>query len=291
MANLNPNYGTAVQPIAPATVNPVPAIPTPTPTVADPYGDLAKKQPSTVDFMKQTDQELGIPEQQKIAGTVRDQIYSLEDALKRVSPNVDATTKQSLVTQGQRENMINAGQRPIQENLATTTQAYGRISEGITALQDRASRLTAGFSADKESALNLALSKIQRGEQLSDIEKQNAFSSLQSENEYKRQVEMAKTDFGRQKELVRLNTNENIRQSRATRTGGGGGGGGGGGTTDYELLKKILGGDGGTTTEAKYEYPKDSGIMRTQAEINAMPKPTQSSNNEYNFLTNPFGKK
>lgn len=283
MANLNPNYGTAVQPIAPATVNPVPAIPTPTPTVADPYGDLAKKQPSTVDFMKQTDQELGIPEQQKIAGTVRDQIYSLEDALKRVSPNVDATTKQSLVTQGQRENMINAGQRPIQENLATTTQAYGRISEGITALQDRASRLTAGFSADKESALNLALSKIQRGEQLSDIEKQNAFSSLQSENEYKRQVEMAKTDFGRQKELVRLNTNENIRQSRSTRTGGG--------TTDYKLLKEALGGDGGNVVENRYEYPPNSGIFRTQAEINAMPKPTQSSNNEYNFLTNPFGKK
>jgi len=215
MATLPTYQVQTAQPTAPQNATP------PQTTLPNNYDELAKAQPSTLDFMKKTDEELGLPQQQKIAGTVREQIYSLEDQLKRVAPNVDATTKQSLVTQAQRENMINAAQRPIQENLATQATNLGRITEGITALQDRSARLTAGFTADRESTLNLALQKIQRGEQLSDIEIQQAFAAKQAEDEYKRQVSMAKTDYLRQRSLIKLGTDENIRQSKATRVGSG----------------------------------------------------------------------
>jgi len=255
----NPNYGTPVQPTnyqVQAPVAPQNATP-PQTALPNNYDELAKAQPSALEFMQKTDEQLGIPGQQKIAGTVREQIYSLEDQLKRVAPNVDATTKQSLVTQGQRENMINAAQRPIQENIVTQTTNLGRITEGITALQDRAARLTAGFTADKQTNLELALSKIQRGEQLSDTETAQAFESLQSENEYKRQVEMAKTDYERQRALIKLGTDENIRQSKATRVGSGAVTAGGGG--------KYY--DTGKIGDTLYEF---EGTLRTEAEINAL---------------------
>ena len=69
MANENINYGTPVQPtsyqvqapVAPQNVTP-PALP-------NNYDELAKAQPSTLDFMQKTDAQLGIPGQQKITGT------------------------------------------------------------------------------------------------------------------------------------------------------------------------------------------------------------------------------
>jgi len=217
MANINPNYGTQAN-----TADPIATSASVTPNtqnLPNTYDELATKQPSTVDFIKNTEESLGIPQQQKAASSLRDQLYSLEDSLKRVAPNVAATTKNSFVTQAQRENMIGAAQKPIIENYNITATNLGRVTEGITALQDREARLTSAFTADKQTALTLAIEKLQRGEKLTDDETARAYDAVESEKAYNRAVEMAKLqqqlDVKTAKETYRAPASSNVQNDIA----------------------------------------------------------------------------
>lgn len=169
------------------------------------YQDVAKNTPSTLEFMKQQEADLGIPEQQRAQQTMRDQIFSLEDSLKRVASTVAATTRNSFVTQGQRNLMIDAAQKPIQQNLTDAGTNYSRTTEALNALQDRAARLTSGFTADKQNQLELSLAAIKRGEQLTDQQRQEAFQTM-----------MAEQEFNRAKEKMKLQQQLNIQEYNAT---------------------------------------------------------------------------
>jgi len=198
--------------------------------------------------MKQSEQELGLPEAQKGAANLREQVASFEDTLKRIKPMVQGTTKESFVTQSQQERMINAAQQPIIENLGTAQTNLARQNENISALQDRQARLVSGFTADKQTNLNIALQKIQRGEQLTDIEASRAYEDLQSEKNYNRQVEMAK-----------LQQQLDVKTSNATKSA----------PVDLSKYFDTKPTNGGNQTQYR-EYPAGSGIYRTQGEITAL---------------------
>jgi hypothetical protein len=174
-----------------------------------------------LDVYTQFENEMGLPGQRKVAGTLREQIYSLEDAIRGVEPMIEGTTRNSMVTQGQRTMMETAAKEPLLENLGRFTTDLGRIGESIasmekalgtrvdlymagqeqqleplklqlTSFQERAARLLSGFSADKQTALELMLAKIKRGEELGDQARAETFALLQSEQEYRREIDMLK---------------------------------------------------------------------------------------------------
>src|SRR3990167_4822675 len=97
------------------------------------YAMTVRNQKNPLDVYNELETAAGLPQQKKIASTLREQIGSLEDTIRRVEPNVQATTRESLVTQGQQEGMIAERRRPLMENLGTLGTARGRITQGISA--------------------------------------------------------------------------------------------------------------------------------------------------------------
>lgn len=177
------------------------------------YLDYVKGAPTPLDTYTKISAQQGIPQMQQTAKTLQGQIFNLEDALGRVPENVAATTGNSIVTQAQREGIINEKSQPLQQNLSKQSTAYGRVSdaltaakndvmnltslseqgvqnvtdalkEGISVAQDNAARSMSGFTADNENILNITLAKIHRGEQISDQEAQDAFDLLKMQKQY-----------------------------------------------------------------------------------------------------------
>jgi len=170
-----------------------------------------------LDIFNQFEQAAGLPGQRKVASTLQRQIFGLEDALKRVEPTVAGTTRESMVTQAQRERLIQAQSEPLREDLGTFSTNLGRLEGAIAkteatlaqklglvlqgqemdlepfkiqleAQQDSAARLQTGFSDDKQTFLDIALQKIQRGQQLEDQEREQAFQILQAETNYENEL-------------------------------------------------------------------------------------------------------
>jgi hypothetical protein len=167
------------------------------------YMAKQKAQPTSLQIYDQTQQAAGIPELKKSQATLQGQVYSLEDSLRRLEPDIAARSGNSIVTQSQRNGMIDAASKPLQENLGTIGTALGRVSSAIsdankdvttrvgyqmddlkaelqpykdqlTLLSDQNARLMTGFSTDQSNELSILMAKIARNEQISDTEYQTA---------------------------------------------------------------------------------------------------------------------
>lgn len=167
-----------------------------------------------LDVYSELEESMNLPQQRKVAQTLRDQVADLEDSIRRVRPTIAATTRESMVTEGQRAMMETAQKRPFQERLAQISTALGRVDESIAAgmqdlgtkvslylqgaqmsleplkiqyqaMVDRAARLTSAFGIDAQNQLNVLLTKVKRGWELQDQEREEAFALIQNENEYK----------------------------------------------------------------------------------------------------------
>ena len=178
-----------------------------------------------MDVWNTLEEASGLPGQKKVAQTLRDQIASLEDTIKKVRPNIKATTRDSMVTEGQRFNMEQAQKRPFVESLQEFGTALGRVDEGIRAMSadlvnkvqlfmkgqemslepfklqyqsmvDRAARLTSAFGVDAQNQLQVYLTNIQRGWDLADAERDHAWELIQNENSYTQTLEQLAAENG-----------------------------------------------------------------------------------------------
>jgi len=182
-------------------------------------GELAElttemaSQEKPLDVYTRLEEEAGVPEQRKVAQTLREQIYGIEDTIRRVEPTIKATTRESMVTEGQRERMAVTQKKPLLERLGELSISLGRVGEGISAsmqdisakvglfikgqemdlqpllLQyqntvDSASRLMSAFSIDSQNQLQVLIANWQRQNELDDREYEQAFALLQQENSY-----------------------------------------------------------------------------------------------------------
>lgn len=189
------------------------------------YVMAMRGQQKPLDIYKSLETEAGLPEMKKVAGTLREQIGGLEDTIRRIEGDVAATTRESLVTEGQRSGMIQARQRPLLQNLGTLTTGLGRIEQGISAasqgidtktglfikgqeqelkpyeiqvsaLQDKAARMVSGFTADAENQLQVSMAKWQRQNQLDDREVEQAFQIMMAEKGYNNELAKMKEQSG-----------------------------------------------------------------------------------------------
>lgn len=186
-------------------------------------GYRAQRKP--LDVYTELEEAAGLPAQKKVAQTLRDQIASLEDTIRRVRPNIAKTTRQSMVTEAQREKMEIAEKRPFLERLGEFSVALGRIDESIaagmadlsnkvnlflqgermaleplklqyTSMVDRAARLTSAFGVDAQNQLEVYLANVRRGWELADQAREEAFALIQNENAYTRSLEKIAAQAG-----------------------------------------------------------------------------------------------
>ena len=210
------------------------------------YFGYLNSQETPLSFYTKLSEAQGIPAMRKTQSTLQGQIYDLEDTLRRVEPNITATTGNSLVTEAQRQGMVTAKQKPIIENLGWLGQSLGRVSSAITDATAQALNLTQlqqqgvqqfvdayktkldvamnqgaqglqAFMNDTNNVLNVTLAKIHRGEQVSDTEAANAFEllKLQKTAELNMKADAAKTstevvEANGRKLLIDKNTGKTI---------------------------------------------------------------------------------
>lgn len=193
-------------------------------------------QASPMDIFNQLETQAGIPELRTSAKSLSSEVYSLEDQIRQIEPDVSGRTRQSLVTEAQRRGLVTEGQKPLRENLGTTSTALSRVlaSLGLAqsdvntktslvmqgqqqklepyklqyqALVDRNARLMTGFTADRQTAYDTLIAKWQRNNQLDDREWQLAADLAKEERGYTQALQTAAAQAG-----VKLTGGESIEQ-------------------------------------------------------------------------------
>ncbi len=176
--------------------------------------EFIRGQAQPIDVFTQFEQEAGLPEKRRLATDLRGQVFDLEDTISRVKGTVEGTSRESLLTQSQKDQLIREKKQPLLEQLGEFTTNLGRLEQSInisaqdvltkTSLvregvdretqlfqsridfeSEKAARLQTGFTQDIETSLEFILAKIKRGQEISDQERAEAFAWLTSEREFK----------------------------------------------------------------------------------------------------------
>ena len=184
-----------------------------------------KARKSPLDVYTGLEEASGLPEMRTGAVSLAKSIADLEDTLETIEPDVAARSRESLMTEAQRRGLVTHTKQPLLEKMGKFTTGLGRLKELIgltgqdvgtkanlymqgeeqkleplkmkyTALVDRNARNLSGFTADKETKLQILMDKLHRQQQLSDQEWQLANSLTADEKEYTRQLQQAAAEAG-----------------------------------------------------------------------------------------------
>lgn len=182
-------------------------------------------QEKPLDIYGRLETEAGLPELRATSKTLSSEIANIEDFLDMVEPNVSARTRESLVTEAQRGGMVAAEKKPWTEKLTKLATSLGRIQGGITeatqgistktqlamtgqemeleplklaysTMVDRNTRLTTGFTTDRQTQLDVLFDKLNRQRTLSDQEWQLANTLASEERTYMKTLQTAAAEAG-----------------------------------------------------------------------------------------------
>jgi len=169
--------------------------------------------------------EAGVPQLRQTSSTLSKEIASVEDYLDTIEPGVSGRTRESLVTEAQRNKMVSSEKEPWVEKLTKLGTALGRVQGSLSdamsgvgtktqlamqgqeqnlepvkmyysALVDRNARLMTGFTVDRQTKLDVLFDKLNRERQLSDMEWQQANELAQEERVYTKQLQTAAASAG-----------------------------------------------------------------------------------------------
>lgn len=224
----------------------------------DTYAGAVRNMESPLAIYDRLETQAGLPELRKTATTLSGQINDIEDTLRRVEPDVSATSNNSFMTEAQRRGVVTARKAPLIENLGWLGQSAGRVQQGIQQAtsdigtkvglavqgQDRqleplkqkiqlatesAARMMTGFTADRQANLDILLAKISSQQRVSELEMQQANELARQEKDYlikqeqlNSETQIVETD-GR-KRLVNSRTGQviaDLGSSKAPNTGAG----------------------------------------------------------------------
>ena len=184
---------------------------------------LGREKP--LDIYKRLETEAGLPELKGVSSTLSKEIASIEDYLTQIEPDISARTRESLVTEAQKRGMVAEGRRPFLEKLSTVGTALGRISGRISeaergiatktelglrgqeqdieplqlrfqVMTDRNARRLTGFTADRQTKLDVLFDKLNRTRQLSDMEWQEANNLSREERSYMKTLQTSAANAG-----------------------------------------------------------------------------------------------
>ena len=178
-----------------------------------------------LDIYGRLETEAGVPELRATSKTLSKQIAGIEDYLDQIEPDVSARTRESLVTEAQRRGMVASEREPFLQKLGKLGTSLGRIQGGIseamqgvgtkvglavqgqemdieplkmryTALVDRNARIMTGFTADRQTQLDMLFDKLNRQRQLDDREWALANELSQEERQYTKTLQTAAANAG-----------------------------------------------------------------------------------------------
>ncbi len=182
------------------------------------YSNFAKSLANPVDTSQQLLAQNGIPQLQKTSENLQGNINNLEDQINRVTPNVSANTSNSLVTEGQREGMVNAQEFPLQQSLSPLVYGLGQVNSslstqeqnianevnaqgqyqgqqlqaqgmGVTVAQDNAARQMTGYTQDADNMLQGLLKKMDIQGQLDAAEWTTLSELASKKQEYQNNIQ------------------------------------------------------------------------------------------------------
>jgi len=203
------------------------------------YADYVKGLEQPLDIYNRLEGEAGIPTLRKTATSLSGQVNDLEDTIRRVEGNVSDTSRNSLLTEGQRQNLVTETKRPLTEDLGWLSQSLGRVLQGIqlgtqdinnkTGLamrgQDRisdvykqgvdqisqqAAREMTGFTADRQDRLNILLTKLQSQQSLATTEWQEANDLAKEQRGYDFQREEFSKQLSTNTQMVTINGSQKL---------------------------------------------------------------------------------
>ena len=166
-----------------------------------------------LDMYTRLEEQAELPALRQSAGSLSKEIANLEDSYYRLEPEISARTRESLVTEPQRQAMLRTQRQPITENLTRLGTSLGRLWDSITrgestlgtrvglglqgqemqleplelqyqTMQDRNARLLTGFTQDKEVLLQNLYDKLDRQRSLDDREWQKVFELEKMKQQY-----------------------------------------------------------------------------------------------------------
>jgi len=182
-----------------------------------------REQPLSI--YSRLEEEANMPEMRASSKALSQEVSSLEDAIRSVGPNVAARTRESMVTEAQRQGMVLAGQEPLQEKLARTATALSRIGGQISSAEqgigtkvglalegqkmdlepyqlrfatfvDRNARYLSAFTSDKQTELERLIMNWQRGNTVSDQDWARMNELADNENEYIKRLKITAAEAG-----------------------------------------------------------------------------------------------
>ena len=213
------------------------------------YALAQRSQAKPLDLYTQFEEQAGLPQMRQTASTLRGAIGNVEDAIKRVEPDVSLRSRNSLVTEAQRRGMVSAGQAPLQERLGELSTGLGRVQQGIDAttqdlgtkvglvmqgqqidretfkmnldlMINRSAQLISGFTGDRQVRMDFLMDKLNRMRTLADTEWQelNELNRMKIQHSY--QMEQLQQQADSTMKLAEYNANQPIFQSLGTNTKG-----------------------------------------------------------------------
>jgi len=182
-----------------------------------------RQQP--LDIYKSFETEAGLPAYREVSRTLSGEIANLEDIISGIPKQISDTTRESIITQGQRENLIQAKRQPQVEALVKLSTNLGRVgdlinlaSQGVitktqlavegakqgiepyqlkmSVLADRNARLSSGFQIDRSSKLDELFAKFTRQNQLDDAEWGLANQLASEERNYLKELQTTAASLG-----------------------------------------------------------------------------------------------
>lgn len=92
--------------------------------------------------------KLGIPDARTRVQNLQTQLINSENALKQVDPSVTGRTSNSLVTEAQRQRLVNMERQPLAETYNTENQQYGTEQSNLNNLLGQANQQTSLAESD-----------------------------------------------------------------------------------------------------------------------------------------------
>jgi len=213
------------------------------------YFKTAREQPKPLELFDMMSESAGVPQLRKSQSSLQGTIYDIEDSLRRLEPDINARTQNSVVTESQRRGMLTSAQKPIMENYGWLNQSLGRISgalaetqkdvtqrvgyalegfrmelepykEQLSLVVTQNARAMTGFSTDRQTTLDVLLAKIGRQEKVTDQEFTAARELAIKEADYLQAIKLQQNTFnqpnnqivdvGGNKVLIDMNTGRTI---------------------------------------------------------------------------------
>lgn len=198
--------------------------------LTDKIREFSANQATTSDnFLTNIRKQYGIDSLEQASRGITNQMLNVEGQLEKLPTQVANETRGFDVNAAQLDAITQNKQKPLVEQYSQLGRAAERaggvlsdarnaVRDEISIMSDRLAREATLFSQGMQSELNVLLEKYRTGIMLSEGEKDRLNKLAIAEQDFENQKELLDIQLRQNKDLSTYQTNEQIRQTNATKT-------------------------------------------------------------------------